>query len=263
MPKIKTTNLSKYFIDKKKNVAVAALYDVNCDIPSNSFCVIVGKSGCGKTTLLKTLVGLLRADEGEIYFGETNVTDVAAQNRNVSLLTQEYALYPHLTVFDNIAYPLKLMRAGADEIRKRVGEVCDLLDIGFLASRRIKQCSGGQLQRVALARALVKNPDIVFLDEPLSNLDEQTRVSVSLEFAKLQKKLSATFVYVTHSIAEARRLATYIVVMDNGTVVQQGAAQEVISDKSGLFYEFMQAENDAAALRQSIVNDGDDDDEII
>lgn len=263
MPTIKTTNVSKYFVDKKKKIAVAALYDVNCDIPSNSFCVIVGKSGCGKTTLLKTLVGLLAADEGEIFYGDVNVTGISVQNRNVSLLTQEYALYPHLTVFDNIAYPLKLMRASAEEIRKRVGEVCELLDIGFLVSRKIRQCSGGQLQRIALARALVKNPDIVFLDEPLSNLDEKTRVAVSLQFAELQKKLSATFVYVTHSIAEAQRLATYILVMDNGTIVEQGDAKTVINNKSGVFYEFLQAEREAATIQQTIVDKEEDNDEIL
>lgn len=139
------------------------------------------------------------------------------------------------------------MRAAAEEIRRRVNDVCDLLDISFLTSRRTRQLSGGQLQRVALARALVKNPDVVLLDEPLSNLDEKARADLSWQFKNLQKKLNYVFVYVTHNIAEAQRLADYIVVFDNGDIVQNGEATEVIRDKSGAFYEFAQAE--AGALK--------------
>lgn len=262
MPTIKTVDLTKYYVDKKKNVATAVLYNVNCTIPDRSFTVIAGSSGCGKTTFVKTLTGLLKADDGKIYFDKADFTDVSPQKRNVSYLSQEYALYPHLTVFDNVAYPLKIMRAPADEIRMRVNETLEMLDISFLASRKIRQCSGGQLQRAALARALVKNPDVVFLDEPLSNLDEKTRRDVSMQFAKLQKKLSSTFVYVTHSVAEAQRLADYVIVMDNGEVVQEGEAEKVFKDKEGAFSEFVSAERQAFDNERKIL-ERDDDDEIV
>jgi len=259
MPKITTCNLTKYFVDKKKKTATAVLYNVGCEIPDKSFTVIIGKSGSGKSTFIKTLAGLISPDEGQILFDGVDVTYVTAAQRNVSLLTQEYALYPHLTVFDNIAYPLKLMRAPAEEIRSRVNEICELLDISLLSSRRIRQLSGGQLQRVALARALVKNPDVVLLDEPLSNLDEKSRADISLQFKKLQKKLSCSFIYVTHSIAEAQRLADYIVVFDNGDVIQQGEAQKIIRDTTGAFFEFAQSEANAMAKEMNTIGDNADD----
>lgn len=262
MPKITTRNLTKYYLDKKSKVATAVLYNVDCEIPDNSFTVIVGKSGSGKTTFIKTIAGLIAPDDGSIYFDDVDVTHYTAQQRNVSLLSQEYALYPHLTVFDNIAYPLKLMRAPADEIRRRVNEVCSLLDISLLSSRRIRQLSGGQLQRVALARALVKNPDVVLLDEPLSNLDEKSRADLSWQFTKLQKKLNCVFVYVTHSISEAQKLADYIIVFDNGDIIQRGDASTVIRNTSGAFYEFAQAESGAFDTEKETI-DKDEYDEII
>lgn len=245
MPKIETINLNKYFVDRKKKQAVAALYNVSCVIPNGSFTVICGSSGCGKTTLLRTLIGLLPADSGKIFFDGVDVTDVPTQKRNVSYLSQEYALYPHLTVFDNIAYPLKVLGASADEIRRRVDEICCISDIEHLVSRRIRQLSGGQLQRVALARALVKNPDAVFLDEPLSNLDKQTRLAVAEYLISMRRQTGITFVYVTHDVGEARHLATHILVMDDGTVLQHGEAQSVITDTQGAFYQFEKADNPA------------------
>lgn len=262
MPKITTRKLTKYYIDKKSKTATAVLYNVDCEIPDKSFTVVVGKSGSGKTTFVKTLAGLIAPDEGSILFDGVDVTHATASQRNLSLLTQEYALYPHLTVFDNIAYPLKIMRAPADEIRRRVNDICRLLDISLLSSRRIRQLSGGQLQRVALARALVKNPDIVLLDEPLSNLDEKTRLALSLQFTRLQKKLGCSFIYVTHSIAEAQRLADYIVVFDNGDVVQQGDRNTVVRSVSGAFYELAQADANAKAAETSIIEE-DTNDEIV
>ena len=262
MPKITTVNLTKYYIDKKSKTATAVLYNVDCEIPDKTFTVIVGKSGSGKTTFVKTLAGLIAPDEGSILFDGVDVTSSTASQRNVSLLTQEYALYPHLTVFDNIAYPLKLMRAPAEEIRRRVNGICELLDITLLTSRRIRQLSGGQLQRIALARALVKNPDTVLLDEPLSNLDEKSRYTLSMQFAQLQKKLGCSFIYVTHSITEAQRLADYIVVFENGDVVQQGNRDTVVKDTSGAFYEFAKAEAAAKEAEMIIVGD-DTDDEIV
>ena len=233
MPRITTHNLCKYFVDNKKKVTTAALYNAEADMPDKSFTVIMGKSGCGKTTLLRTLAGLVRPDDGQILFDETDVTDKTAAERNVSYLSQEFALYPHLTVFDNVAYPLKLQRVPADEIRRRVDETCKLVGMAQLTSRRPRQLSGGQQQRVAMARALVKRPEIIFLDEPMSNLDRNLRAEMSELLARLHKTLDVNIVYVTHNINEARALADYVIAMDNGMVVQQGAASEVLSDSNG------------------------------
>lgn len=233
MPRITTHNLCKYFVDNKKKVATAALYNTEADMPDKSFTVIMGKSGCGKTTLLRTLAGLVRPDDGQILFNETDVTDKTAAERNVSYLSQEFALYPHLTVFDNVAYPLKLQRVPADEIRRRVDETCKLVGMAQLTSRRPRQLSGGQQQRVAMARALVKRPEIIFMDEPMSNLDRNLRAEMSALLARLHKTLDVNIVYVTHNINEARALADYVIAMDNGMVVQQGAASEVLSDSNG------------------------------
>jgi len=262
MPKIEVIELNKYFVERKKKQAVAALYNVNCVIPNGSFSVVCGCSGCGKTTLLRNLTGLISPDSGKILFDGVDITDVSTQKRNVAYLSQEYALYPHLTVFDNIAYPLKIMGASADEIRRRVGAICKISEIEFLISRRIGQLSGGQLQRVALARALVKNPDVIFLDEPLSNLDVKTRRVLSDHLAEMHRKTGVTFVYVTHDISEACRLATYILVMDDGTIVQQGEAAKVIEEKDGAFYRFERAADSMTILRK-IDNNGDGDDEVI
>ena len=233
MPRITTHNLCKYFVDNKKKIATAALYNLEADIPDKSFTVIMGKSGCGKTTFLRTLAGLARPDDGQILFDDTDVTDKTAAERNISYLSQEYALYPHLTVFDNVAYPLKLQRIPADEIRRRVEETCKLVGLEQLSSRRPRQLSGGQQQRVAMARALVKRPEIILLDEPMSNLDQNLRTGMSMLLAKLHKMLNINIVYVTHNASEARHLADFVIAMDNGAIVQQGAADEVMSNKDG------------------------------
>ena len=226
MPTIKTVHLNKYYVDKKSATAVAALYDVNVTFPSGKFSVVMGASGSGKTTLLKTLIGLYPADEGQVFFDDRDVTDFAVQKRNVSFISQEYALYPHLTVFDNVAYPLKIAKVPFDEIRSRVDKILESLAISLLSSRKIRSLSGGQAQRVALARALVKDPDVVFLDEPLSNLDAPTRSAAADEIKRVAIETGVTFVYVTHNRDEARRLADYIVIMDNGTVRWAGGAKE-------------------------------------
>jgi len=225
MPKITTIDLTKYYIDKKSSTAVAALYKVNATFPDGKFTVILGASGSGKSTLLKTLVGLLPADEGKVYFDDKDVTDVSVQKRNVSLITQEYALYPHMTVFDNVAYPLKTAKVPAEEIFRRVDDILNKLDISLLSSRKIRQLSGGQAQRVALARALVKEPDVVFLDEPLSNLDENARAAIADEIKKTAVSSGTTFVYVTHSVDEARRIADYVALMQNGEITTADYAE--------------------------------------
>ncbi len=236
MPSIKTVDLTKYYVDKKNKTATAVLYKLSAEIPDKSFTVIMGLSGSGKTTFLKTLAGLIKSDEGGIFFDGKDVTDSLPSSRGVSYLSQEYALYPHLTVFDNIAYPLKTAKVPAEEIRRRVNEICSALDITLLSSRKPRVLSGGQQQRVALARALVKQPDAVLLDEPLSNLDEHTRRSLAAEFAAMQKKLGLTFVYVTHNTEEARTLADHLIVIDNGAVVQSGSPDALFRDRGGFFF---------------------------
>ena len=218
MASIKTKKLNKYYVDKKEKTATAVLYDVDLDIPDGKFTVVVGPSGCGKTTLLKTLAGVIPADDGKIYFSGADVTDALPKDRNVSLVTQEYALYPHLTVFDNVAYPLKLEKVPAEELRRRVNDALGLLDISLLSSRKPAKLSGGQRQRVAIARALVKEPDVVFMDEPLSNLDAATRKELAEKLKNISATTRATFVYVTHNDEEARFLADYIVKMENGSI---------------------------------------------
>ncbi len=228
MPKITTNNLFKYYVDKKKSTATAVLYDVNLTVPDGSFTVIMGPSGCGKTTLLRALVGITDVDDGKIFYNDADVTDLPVQNRNVSYCTQEYALYTHLTVFDNVAYPLKTAKVPADEIRRRVEKTCLLTGIRYLTTRRPKELSGGQQQRVSLARALVKEPDVLFLDEPMSNYDEKLREDAISLFKKLHETLQITFVYVTHNVKEALKLADYLVVMDNGSVTAQGQPAELL-----------------------------------
>lgn len=221
MPKIKIDNLHKYYEDKKSKTLVAALYDVNLFIPDKSFTAIVGPSGCGKTTLIKTLIGLYKPDDGFIYYDDIKMNDVTTQSRNISFVSQEFALYPNKTIFENIAYPLKLLKLPMDELTSRVKEVSNLLELDILLSRKPRVLSGGQQQRVALARALVKNPDIVVLDEPLANLDAKMRLSILKKLGDWYKKWNVNIIYVTHKLNEAKPFINYLVEMDNGTVINQ------------------------------------------
>ncbi len=227
MPTVKLESLCKYYIDKKDKSATAVLYNVNALIPDGSFTVIMGPSGCGKTTLLKCIGGLLEVDDGDIYFDHEKVTQLAPGKRNVSYVSQEYALYPHKTVFDNVAYPLQLVGVPDEELRRRVQEMLSLLDIAPLGSRKPRELSGGQQQRVALARALVKRPGILLLDEPLSNIDEKQKNALMDVFRTVQQRLGISFLYVTHSLNEAQHLADQLLIMDNGEIVKSGSFREV------------------------------------
>lgn len=230
MAQIKIVNVSKYFKEKHSKELVAALYNANVTFENGKFNVILGSSGSGKTVMLKTIAGLYTPDEGNIYFDEEDFTYTQPSKRNISLLTQEYALYPHLTVFDNIAYPLKVAKVPATEIRKRVNEVLNILDIELLSSRRPRALSGGQQQRVAIARAIVKQPDVILLDEPLSNVDQKQKFELTEEFLKLHKLLQITFIYVTHNIGEATALADNIIIIENGEVVESGAKNDLLAN---------------------------------
>ena len=235
MPKITINNLTYLYIDKKKNTGVAAICNLNAVIENNSFSVIIGESGCGKTTLLKLLTGLLKPHEGSIYFDNNDITKLDANERNLSYISQEFALYPHLTVFDNIAYPLKISKVPSEEIRLRVNEMLQMLDLVPYQTRKPRHLSIGQRQRVALGRALVKRPSLILLDEPFSNLDEPLKKELIDLIKEIKNKLPITFIYVTHRLDEIKFVGTNVLVLHNGTIVQNDTMDKVLTDKDGFY----------------------------
>ena len=207
-------------IYKRYPGGVTAVTDFNIKIKDKEFIVLVGPSGCGKSTTLRMIAGLEEISDGELYIGDRLVNDVAPKDRDIAMVFQNYALYPHMTVFDNIAFGLKLRKVPKDEIKKLVEEAAKSLDIAHLLDRKPKALSGGQRQRVALGRAIVRNPKVFLLDEPLSNLDAKLRAQMRTEIAKLHKKIGTTFIYVTHDQTEAMTMGDRIVVMKDGFVQQ-------------------------------------------
>ena len=206
---------------------VTAVSDFTLDIEDKEFIVLVGPSGCGKSTTLRMVAGLEEISDGELYIGERLVNDVAPKDRDIAMVFQNYALYPHMTVYDNMAFGLKLRRVPKAEIDQRVKEAARRLGLAALLDRKPKQLSGGQRQRVAIGRAIVRDPRVFLFDEPLSNLDAGLRVQMRIEIAKLHHELSATMIYVTHDQVEAMTLADRIVVLDAGNVRQFGAPLEL------------------------------------
>ena len=204
----------------KRFEKVIAVNGVSIDIKSGEFVVLLGPSGCGKTTTLRCIAGLEYPDSGEIYIEDRVVNDLPPKDRDVAMVFQNYALYPHMTAFDNIAFPLKMRKVPKDEIERRVKEVAKLLNIEHLLNRKPRQLSGGEQQRVALGRALVRKPKVFLMDEPLSNLDAKLRIFMRAELKRLQKELKVTTVYVTHDQAEAMAMADKIAVMNNGKLLQ-------------------------------------------
>ena len=214
----------------------AAVVDrVSLGVEEGEFVVLVGPSGCGKTTTLRMLAGLEAVSAGRIFIGARDVTDVPPRERNVAMVFQSYALYPHKTVAGNLGFALKLARRPADEIARRVDEVARALDIGHLLHRKPAQLSGGQRQRVAVGRAIIRDPEVFLFDEPLSNLDAKLRTTTRAELLKLHRRLRATMVYVTHDQTEAMTLGDRIVVMDQGRVQQIGTPLEVYDDPDNRF----------------------------
>jgi multiple sugar transport system ATP-binding protein len=207
-------------IYKRYPGGVVAVSDFNMNIKDKEFIILVGPSGCGKSTTLRMIAGLEEITEGELYIGDRLVNDVAPKDRDIAMVFQNYALYPHMTVFENMAFGLKLRKVPKDEIKKLVDEAARILDISHLLDRKPKALSGGQRQRVALGRAIVRNPQVFLLDEPLSNLDAKLRAQMRTELAKLHKKLGTTFIYVTHDQIEAMTMGDRIVVMKDGFVQQ-------------------------------------------
>ncbi|ABM81290.1 ABC transporter ATP-binding protein [Hyperthermus butylicus] len=219
----------------KKFGRVVAVNNVTLTFPDGRFSAILGPSGSGKTTLLYLIAGIYKPTSGRIFFGDREVTNLPPKERNIGLVFQNYALYPHMTVYDNIAFPLRLKKLPEREIDQRVHEVAKLLRIEELLNRYPSQLSGGQQQRVALARALVKQPDVLLLDEPLSNLDALLRLTIRTELKKLQSKLGITAIHVTHDQAEALSIADTIVVIDTGRIQQVGSPEDVYHRPRNLF----------------------------
>jgi len=206
---------------------VGALHDVSCVFEDRRLTVLVGPSGCGKSTLLRTVAGLQDPTSGTVYIGDEDVSGAPAWDRNVAMVFQSYALYPHMTVFKNIAFPLEAAKMHKDDIRRRVTETAKILQIEELLKRKPRELSGGQMQRVALGRAIVRQPDVFLMDEPLSNLDAKLRVLMRAELKHLQRQLQVTTIYVTHDQAEAMTLADKLIVMNAGRIQQMGKPEDV------------------------------------
>ena len=214
---------------------VVAVQDFNIDIKDKEFIVLVGPSGCGKSTTLRMIAGLEDISDGELYIDNKLCNDIEPKDRDIAMVFQSYALYPHLSVYDNIAFPLKIKKLPKEEIDKKVKEAAETLDITQYLDRKPKNLSGGQRQRVAIGRAIVRNPKVLLMDEPLSNLDAKLRNQMRAEIIKLRKKIDTTFIYVTHDQVEAMTLGDRIVVMKDGFVQQIGTPQEVFDHPRNLF----------------------------
>ncbi|MCX7950484.1 MAG: sn-glycerol-3-phosphate ABC transporter ATP-binding protein UgpC [Clostridiales bacterium] len=214
---------------------VNAVKDVNLDIEDKEFIVLVGPSGCGKSTTLRMIAGLEEISSGELYIGDKLCNDVPPKDRDIAMVFQNYALYPPTTVYENMAFGLKLRNVPKDEIDKKVREAARILDIEHLLERKPKALSGGQRQRVALGRAIVREPKVFLMDEPLSNLDAKLRVQMRTEILKLHKRLNTTFIYVTHDQTEAMTMGTRIVVMKDGIVQQVDSPRRIYDHPSNMF----------------------------
>ncbi len=229
MSQVRFENVTKQFGE------TVAINDFSLEIPDKEFLVLVGPSGCGKTTALRLLSGLEEVTAGEIYIGDRLVNNVAPKDRNIAMVFQSYALYPHLSVYDNMAFGLRLKKTPKDEINRRVHQAAAVLGIEALLKRKPRQLSGGQRQRVALGRAIVREPAVFLLDEPLSNLDAKLRVQTRTELSQLHQRLGTTFIYVTHDQVEAMTMATRIAVMNEGMLQQVGTPQDLYDSPVNLF----------------------------
>ena len=223
-------NIRKIYDNNK-----VVINNVNLEIKDKEFIVLVGASGCGKSTLLRMIAGLENISDGEIYIGDKKVNDVPPKDRDIAFVFQSYALYPHMTVRENIAFGLKMRKIPKAEIEKKVQEAAQILDLGEYLDRKPKQLSGGQRQRVALGRAIVRNPKVFLMDEPLSNLDAKLRVQMRAEIKKLHEKLQTTFIYVTHDQTEALTMGDRIVVLNNGDIQQVDTPEEIYNNPKNTF----------------------------
>ena len=226
--------------EKKVNLqiteeGVVAVQQFNLEIADKEFIVLVGPSGCGKSTTLRMVAGLEEITEGDLYIDDKRINDVAPKDRDIAMVFQNYALYPHMTVYDNLAFALKLRKTPKAEIKKKVMEAAEILDITEYLNRKPKALSGGQRQRVAIGRAIVRDPKVMLMDEPLSNLDAKLRNQMRAEIIKLRERINTTFIYVTHDQTEAMTLGDRIVIMKDGYIQQIGTPQEVFNHPYNLF----------------------------
>ena len=234
MAKVTVNHVYKiYSAEKGKNVT--AVEDVDLEIADREFVVVVGPSGCGKSTTLRMIAGLEEISRGDIYIGDRRVNDVAPKDRDIAMVFQNYALYPHMNVFDNMAFGLRLRNYAKTEIKKRVNDAASILGIEGLLDRKPQALSGGQRQRVAVGRAIVCQPKVFLFDEPLSNLDAKMRVQMRAEITKLHQRLQATMIYVTHDQIEAMTMGDRIVVMNNGKVQQTDTPLKLYHEPDNLF----------------------------
>ena len=229
MSKITFKNFSIYY--KQKKEIVIAVDDVSFSFHEQKINVLIGFSGCGKTSILNAISGRILYD-GELFFNGKNAQEIAVQDRDISYVSQDFVLYPHMTVYDNVAYPLKTLKRPREEIDYRVREICEEVDISFLLTRRPKYLSIGQQQRVAIARAFAKKPDIILLDEPLSNLDKETSEDIKRLIKELVKENKTTCVYVSHNINDALNLADFIYVMDKGKIIGEYTPEDFLKTQN-------------------------------
>ncbi|MEK4485987.1 sn-glycerol-3-phosphate ABC transporter ATP-binding protein UgpC [Psychrobacillus sp. FSL H8-0484] len=230
MADLQLKNIKKIY-DKN----VVTVHDFNLEIRDKEFLVLVGPSGCGKSTTLRMIAGLEEISGGDLFIGGKRVNDVPPKDRDIAMVFQNYALYPHMNVYDNMAFGLKLRKFKKDEIKKRVDNAAKILGLEDLLTRKPKALSGGQRQRVALGRAIVRDAEVFLMDEPLSNLDAKLRVQMRTEIQKLHKRLQTTTIYVTHDQTEAMTMATRLVVMKDGLIQQIGAPKEVYDEPNNVF----------------------------
>lgn len=230
MSNVTLKNITKTY-DNKKTI----LSDINLEIKDKEFVVLVGASGCGKSTLLRMIAGLEDITEGEIFIDDKKVNDVAPKDRDIAFVFQSYALYPHMTVRENIAFGLKMRKVPKQEIEKKVQEAAEILDLKEYLDRKPKQLSGGQRQRVALGRAIVRNPKVFLMDEPLSNLDAKLRVQMRSQIKKLHQKLQTTFIYVTHDQTEALTMGDRIVILNEGKIQQVDTPDNIYNNPQNTF----------------------------
>jgi len=232
---VKMANITLKNIMKKYDGDVIAVHDFNLEIKDKEFVILVGPSGCGKSTTLRMIAGLENITEGELFIGDNLVNDVASKDRDIAMVFQSYALYPHMTVYKNMAFGLEMRKVPKEEIKEKIAEAARILDIEPLLERKPKQLSGGQRQRVALGRAIVRDPAVFLLDEPLSNLDAKLRTQMRTEITKLHKALGTTCVYVTHDQTEAMTMGDRIVVMKDGYIQQVDTPMNLYTKPSNLF----------------------------
>ncbi|MBO3279286.1 ABC transporter ATP-binding protein [Intestinimonas butyriciproducens] len=230
MATVTLKNVKKIYDNK-----VTAVHDFNLEIADKEFIVLVGPSGCGKSTTLRMVAGLEEISEGDLLIGDKRMNDVEPKDRDIAMVFQNYALYPHMTVYENMAFALKLRKLPKDEIDKKVREAAEILDITSYLDRKPKALSGGQRQRVAIGRAIVRNPQVFLMDEPLSNLDAKLRNQMRAEIIKLRQRIDTTFIYVTHDQTEAMTLGDRIVIMKDGYIQQIGTPQEVFEHPANIF----------------------------